>query len=263
MFETFLIHAWLAGLGISLMTGSLGCFIAWQRLSYFGDTVAHAAMLGVVLALLFGMNTTVGVVAIGVLIALIVSTMHDEYTLHADSVLGIAAHGALALALVILSLSRGITLDINGLLFGDILAVSKVDLLTIYGAAIIILGTIIMQWKPFMRFVIHADIAKVEGQNTARTRMLLMLLIALVVAISIKLVGILLITSLLIIPAASARFIASSPTQMAVFATIASVAAVTIGLIASLHADTPTGPSIILAALALLSISWVKARLSR
>lgn len=262
MFETFILHAWLAGLGISLMTGPLGCFIAWQRLSYFGDTVAHAAMLGVVIALLLGINTTVGVLAIGLLIAFVVSSMQNDHALHADSVLGIAAHASLALALVLLALSPSITLDINGLLFGDILAVSRLDLFAIYGCAAIVLVVIAMRWKPLLRFVVHPDIAQVEGQNTARTRLLLMVLIAMVVALSIKLVGILLITSLLILPAACARFITISPTQMAVMATIASVVAVTLGLIASLNADIPTGPSIILAALTLLGASWLKSRLS-
>jgi zinc transport system permease protein len=262
MFEPFIIFAWLAGVGISLMSAPLGCFIAWQRLAYFGDTVAHAALLGVVLSLLSGTPILLGLILIALLVAVIASQMHEHFALHTDSVLGISAHASLALALVILSLSD-ITIEIKGLLFGDILAVSSTDLLTIYSAAIAVMIALITRWKPLLRFVIHADIAKVERQNTQATKLLLMTLIALTVAISIKLVGILLITSLLIIPAAAARFLSKTPQQMIVLAIATSILAVTFGLIASLQFDTPTGPSIILAALALLCISTASYKMLR
>lgn len=252
MIDSFIIHAWLAGIGISLMSAPIGCFIAWQRLVYFGDTVAHAALLGVVLALVFSTSPLVGIIFMAVLIALLVSSLSDDFLLPSDTLLGILAHASLAAGLVILSQSPSITLDVNGLLFGDILAVSQRDLLIIFAVAAVSIAILILRWKALMRFVLHADIAQVEGVNTRRQRLLLMLMIALIVAVSIKLVGILLITSLLILPAASARLLAKSPSQMTILATIISMCAVTMGLAASLHFDTPTGPSIILSALGIL-----------
>ena len=250
--DPFLLTAWLAGIGIALMSAPIGCFIAWQRLVYFGDTVAHASLLGVVLALCFSAAPITGILGMAIIIALLVATFHHDYLLPSDTLLGIIAHGSLALGLVILSLSPAITIDVNGLLFGDILAASTHDLIIIFTAAFVALFIITTRWKQLMRFVLHADIAEVEGTNIRRCRLLLMLLIALMVAISIKLVGILLITSLLILPAASARLLARSPGQMIVIATLLSMLAVTIGLAASIHLDTPTGPSIILSALAVL-----------
>jgi len=261
MIDPFIFHAWLAGIGISLMSAPIGCFIAWQRLVYFGDTVAHAALLGVVLALSFSMMPIAGIVLMAVVVALLVASLQDDTLLPSDTLLGILAHASLALGLVILSQSPSITLDVNGLLFGDILAVSNMDLLVIFSVAFATLAIIVTRWKPLMRFVLHADIAQVEGVNTRNTRLLLMLMIALIVAVSIKLVGILLITSLLILPAASARLLARSPSQMTVYATIISMLAVTLGLAGSLHFDTPTGPSIILGALFMLVLlSVIKRR---
>ncbi len=251
MLDPFIATAWLAGLGIALMSAPIGCFIAWQRLVYFGDTVAHASLLGVVLALVMGTSPVAGIMLVAVIVALVVATFHHDYLLPSDTLLGIIAHASLALGLVILSQST-ITLDVNGLLFGDILAASRQDVAFIMTAAFASLTIIIHQWKALMRFVLHPDIAEVEGGNTRRTRLLLMLLIAVMVAISIKLVGILLITSLLILPAASARLLATSPGGMIVAAIAASMLSVTVGLFASLQWDTPTGPTIILSALALL-----------
>lgn len=247
--DPFIIHAWLAGIGISLMSAPMGCFIAWQRLVYFGDTVAHAALLGVVLALLFSASPFFGIIALAMMIALLIASCSDDFLLPSDTLLGILAHSSLALGLVILSQSPSITLNVSGLLFGDILAVSTQELGMIFGMAIITISILIAQWKPLMRFILHADIAQVEGVNTRRMRLLLMMMIALIVAVSIKLVGILLITSLLILPAAAARLFAQSPRQMVFYACITSIASVTFGLVASLRFDTPTGPSIILSAL--------------
>ncbi len=252
--DIFILHAWLAGIGISLMSAPIGCFIAWQRLVYFGDTVAHAALLGVVLALIFGASPLAGILFTALLIALLVASLSDDFFLPSDTLLGILAHASLAAGLVILARSPSITLDVNGLLFGDILAVNAADLWMIFAVAAASISIILLRWKALMRFVLHADIAQVEGVNTRHMRLLLMLMIALIVAVSIKLVGILLITSLLIVPAASARLLAKSPSQMTIYATIISMLAITLGLAASLHFDTPTGSTIILAAIALLVV---------
>jgi zinc transport system permease protein len=259
--DPFFLTAWLAGIGIALMSAPIGCFIAWQRLVYFGDTVAHAALLGVVLALSFNLLPVGGIVLMAVMIALLVAHLQDDFLLPADSLLGILSHASLALGVVILSLSPDITLDVNGLLFGDILAASHAQVGIIFTAALALLAIITLRWRALMRYVLHPDIAAVEGTNVHRIRLLLMLMIALTVAISIKLVGILLITSLLILPATSGRLLAHSPRQMIIWAVISSVAAVTLGLAASLHFDTPAGATIVLAALLiLLCVSCIKRR---
>lgn len=249
MVDIFLIKAVIAGIGVAMMTGPLGCFIAWQRLAYFGDTIAHAALLGVVLALLAGANIDVGIIAVASAITLGVVWLEREKRLASDTLLGMFAHGALALGLVLISLSHSITIDVGGLLFGDILAVSVYDIILIYIMGAATAGILFYYWRDLMRMVLHADIAEVEGVDTRRLRLVLMLVIALAVAVSIKIIGMLLITSLLIIPAAAARSFAATPTQMAILASVAGVLAVSGGLYASLQFDTPSGPSIILTAL--------------
>lgn len=252
--DPFIINAWLAGIGISLMSAPMGCFIAWQRLVYFGDAVGHAALLGVAIALLLGISPLAGILLIAAAVAVLVASLQRELLLPAETLLGIFAHGSLALALVTIALSPSISIDVNGLLFGDILAVREGDLRVIFGAALVTILILWRNWNHLIRYVLHADIAQVEGVNTKHMRLLVMTMIAAIVALSIKLVGILLITSLLILPAAAARMIARSPSQMAFASAAASMLAVTAGIGASLHFDTPTGPTIILAALALLVV---------
>jgi zinc transport system permease protein len=255
--EPFVLKALIAGIGVALMTGPLGCFVAWKRMAYFGDTIAHAALLGVASALLLQTNTQIGIIVVAAGITLLLFLIERRKQLAADTVLGLFAHGSLAIALVLIALSKSIVVDINGFLFGDILAVDNNDIMLIYGMAVVILGAIMHQWKNLIRMVIHADIAQVEGIKTERLKLLLMLAVALTVAVSIKIVGALLITSLLIIPAASMRYFASNPTQMAIGASIIGVLAVVVGLCISLRFDTPSGASVILAALALFVLAYV------
>ncbi len=255
--DPFILKALLAGIGVALMCGPLGCFVAWQRMAYFGDTIAHAALLGVVAALLLDWNPEYGIMLVSLLLAVLVARLERQKQLASDTLLGIAAHGALALGLVLLALSKTITLDINGLLFGDILAVSDSDIALIYMVTAAVLFIIATLWKKFLRMTIHADIAEVEGIDVRGLRLVLMLVVAAAVAVSIKIVGILLITSLLIIPAATARTFSTTPTQMACRAAVAGVIAVTLGLYGSLQFDTPSGPSIILAALAIFLLSII------
>lgn len=256
MLEPFILKAMIAGFGIALMTGPLGCFIAWQRLAYFGDTIAHAALLGVVLALIAQLDVSTGIIAVSLLLTFVIIRLQKEKRLASDTLLGIASHGALALGLVLLSLSKSVAIDVNGLLFGDILAVSNRDIGLIYALAAAVIVILIKSWGGLMRLTLHADIARVEGVRVERLRAVLMLVIALAVAASIKAVGILLVTSLLIIPAASMRYFSRTPTQMAVLAVLAGMVAVSGGLYASLTFDTPSGPSIILAALAIFVAAY-------
>ncbi|MDE3015863.1 MAG: metal ABC transporter permease [Pseudomonadota bacterium] len=255
--DPFIVNALLAGIGVALVTGPLGCFVAWQRLAYFGDSIAHAALLGVVLALLTHMDLSVGIIAVAVAVTLGVVWLEREKRLASDTLLGMFAHGALALALVLIALSPSITIDVNGLLFGDILAVSRQDITLIFAMAIVTGLLLALSWRDLLRLTVHADIARVEGVKVDRLRLLLMLTIALSVAVSIKIIGILLIVSLLIIPAAAARYFAKTPTQMAILASLAGMLAVCGGLAASLQFDTPSGPSIILAALAAFAVARI------
>jgi zinc transport system permease protein len=256
MLEDFFARALIAGVGLALVTGPLGCFIVWRRMSYFGDTMAHSALLGVALSLMLSVNITLGVFLVAAAVAGILLVLQRRATLSTDALLGILSHSALAIGLVVAFVS-GIRIDLMGFLFGDILAVSVTDIGIIYVGGTVILAVIALLWRPFLAATVNAELAEAEGMRPEVTRIVFMLLLASVIAIALKIVGVLLITAMLIIPPATARRLASSPEQMAVIAAIAGVTSIVGGLYASLHFDTPSGPSIVVAALALFIVAAV------
>ncbi len=264
MLDDFFVRAIIAGIGVAVVAGPLGCFIVWRRMAYFGDAMSHSALLGVALAILIDVNVMFGVVAVTTLIAFALLSLQRRPWLATDTLLGILAHGALSLGLVAVGLMAWLRLDLLSYLFGDILAVTVADLGWIYGGGAIVLAALCAIWRPLLAATVHEDLAKAEGIPTARVRLLFMVLIALVIALAMKLVGILLITALLIIPAAAARRFAATPEQMAVGAAIIGSMAVVLGLEASLMVDTPSGPSIVVAATVLFGLTLIPvARLSR
>ncbi|MBN9314836.1 MAG: metal ABC transporter permease [Devosia sp.] len=254
MLEDFFTRALIAGIGLALVTGPLGCFIVWRRMSYFGDTMAHSALLGVALSLVAQVNVTLGVFVIAAAVAGALLLLQRRNTLSTDALLGILSHSALAIGLVVAFLS-GIRVDLMGFLFGDILAVSVADIAVIWLGGAVILGALVLMWRPLLAATVNADIAEAEGMRPEVTRVILMLLLASVIAIAMKIVGVLLITALLIIPPATARRVSGTPELMAVVAAVAGAVAVTGGLFGSLRFDTPSGPSIVVAALVLFLVS--------
>ena len=258
MLDDFFARALIAGTGVALMAGPLGCFIIWRRMAYFGDTMAHSALLGVALALLLDVDLIVGVFAVAATISIALMFLQRRGMLSTDSLLGILAHSTLALGLVIVSLMAWVRVDLLGYLFGDILAVSRTDLIAIYAGGTAVLAALAAIWRSLLTATVNSEIAQAEGLHPERARLVFMLLMATVIAISMKIVGILLITSLLIIPAATARRFAASPEQMAVLASALGVVAVLLGLVGSLKLDTPSGPSIVVAALVLFLLSLLR-----
>jgi zinc transport system permease protein len=165
------------------------------------------------------------------------------------------AHSALSLGLVALSFLETVRIDLMGYLFGDILAVTPSDIGWIYGGGAVALLALAALWRPLLAITVHEELAQVEGVNVAATRLGFMLLVALVIAVTMKLVGILLVTSLLILPAAAARRFARSPEAMAAGGALVGAVAVCGGVGASLRWDVPTGPAIVLAASAMFLAS--------
>jgi len=255
MFEDFFTRAIFAGIGVALVAGPLGCFIVWRRLAYFGDTISHASLLGVALGILLDSNTTLIVFCVSGIIAIALLFMQTLTKVGIDSLLGIFSHAGLALGLLVLSFMTWIRVDIMGFLFGDILSVSISDLIIIYSGGSIVLAIILIIWRPFFAATVNPELAKGEGTNVRIIEFIFFLLIASVVAIAIKVVGVLLITSLLIIPAVTARRFSTSPEQMAIGASLIAVISVIGGLYGSLKLDTPSGPSIVVAAFCLFILS--------
>ncbi len=253
--EDFVWRALVAGLGVAVMAAPLGCFVVWRRMAYFGDTLSHAALLGVALGVVLNINPMAGVLvaALGVGMLLVVLQRQDGFA--SDTLLGILAHSTLALGVLVLALVESVRVDLFSYLFGDILAVFPADLYWIVGGAMLGLVALALLWRPLMAVTVQADLAHVEGVPVTLVRLAFVALLALVVAVAMRIVGILLITSLLVIPPATARSFARTPLQMALVATVVAALAVVLGLMASLTWDTPAGPSMVVASAALFLAS--------
>ena len=262
MLDDFFIRALIAGLGIAIVTGPLGCFVIWRRLSYFGDTLAHSALLGVTLAYTLEFNIAVSVFIISSLIALILIDLQKRTNLQGDALIGLLAHSSLAVGLVVIGFLTFIRFDIMGLLFGDILAVTINDIFIIWIGGPLILIILKLIWKPLFASTVNYELAEAEGLNPDRAKAIFTILMAGIIAISIKMVGLLLITGMLIIPAAMARNISSSPQMMVIYSVIGGLLSVTLGLLTSLEFNTASGPSIIAAALFLFILSLLKIKQS-
>jgi zinc transport system permease protein len=255
MIDDFFIRALIAGVGIALVTGPLGCFVIWRRLSFFGDTLSHAALLGVTFSISFDINISLSVFIVSSIVALILIRLQKNTNLAGDALLGLLAHSSLAIGLVVLGFLSFIRFDIMGLLFGDILSVTLSDLLIIWigGAVIILILSLI--WKPLFASTVNYEIAEAEGKKKKKYNILFTILMAAIIAISIKMVGLLLITGMMIIPAAAARNLSNSPKQMVIISIIFGLLSVLIGLYASLEINTPSGPSIITTSLLFFILS--------
>ena len=230
--------------------GPLGAFVVWGRMAYFGEALAHSAILGVALGLAVGLDPTWPVLIVAAIVALLLSALQQGRGLSTDTLLGIVAQGTLALGLVVLAFLRNVRVDLLGYLFGDVLAVTPEDIVFIWGAAVLAIAVLMRIWRPLLSALVHAELAQVEGVAVGRVRVAFMLLIALLVAIALKIVGLLPITALLIIPAATARAFSRTPENMALIAAAIGALSVFLGLWGSLVWDTPSGPSIVVAALA-------------
>ncbi|MFY0613551.1 MAG: metal ABC transporter permease [Hyphomicrobiaceae bacterium] len=255
MLDDFFTRAVVAGVGVALVAGPLGCFIVWRRLAYFGDTLSHSALLGVALAFLFEVNITLAVFLVSATVSIALLLLQRRATLSSDALLGLLSHSTLALGLVVLAFMTWIRIDLMGFLFGDILAVSQFDIAIIWAGGAFVIAILAMIWRPLFAGTVSLELAEAEGMRPERANFIFTLLLATVIAISMKIVGVLLITAMLLIPAATARRFASGPEQMAVIAALIGVIAVIGGLFGSLEWDTPTGPSIVVAALLLFVLS--------
>lgn len=253
--EPFFLRALAAAAGLAIVAAPLGCIIVWRRMAYVGETLAQSSLLGVALGLALGIDLTLAVVIAAVATAVILIAFGRQKLLALDSVLGLMHHAALALGVVAIAVLKGPSIDLMSYLFGDVFAVTTVDLLWVYLGGAVVLALTLQLWRPLVRLSLHEDLATAEGIHPSIPRALFDILLAITIAVAMKIVGILLVMAFLIVPAVAARPLASTPERMAIIAVAIGVASVFAGLALSLYTDAPGGPSIVLAMCAAAIVS--------
>jgi zinc transport system permease protein len=257
--DDFLFRALLAGLGVAIVAGPYGCFVVWRRMAYFGETLAHTALFGVALGLFFDLDLIYGMIAAVVVAALVLGLAQRDKRLGSDAILGILASVTLAGGVIVVSASSS-RIDFMAYLFGDILTAQVADVAAIYGAAGAALAILAWLWRPMLAATLHDELARIDGVAVDAINLALMLLLALVIAVSGRVVGILLVVALLVIPAAAARRFARTPEAMAGLAALIGVLSVAGGLWGSFRWDLPTGPSMVAAAGIICLAAWLVPR---
>lgn len=258
----FILYALVAGLALAVVAGPLGSFVVWRKMAYFGDTLSHASLLGVALGFVLKINLTLAIIICCILVAILLVSLQRKQPLASDTLLGILAHSTLSLGLVVLSFMPDVKVNLMDYLFGDILTIMASDLYWIVGGSSFVLLLIILLWQQLLSITVHEELAAVEGLPVTAIRLALMLMVAIVIAVAMKIVGVLLIASLLVIPPATARFHTTSPEQMAISASILGMLSICLGLTFSYYSNAPTGPAIVLSTAMLFIVSFIFRRKS-
>lgn len=246
MLEPFFVRAIVAGLALAVVAAPLGCFVIWQRMAYFGETVAQASLIGVALSLALRLDITLGVVVIAVVVAFLLLWFGRQQVVALDSILGLLHHAALATGVIAMSLLKGPPVDLVGFLFGDVFAVTTGDIAWIAGGGAVVLAVVAWLWQPLLRLAVHEDLAAAEGIDRRRVRAIFTILLAVTIAVAMKIVGVLLVMAFLVVPAVAARPLAGTPERMVLLTAAVAAASVVLGLSLSATFDSPGGPSIVI-----------------
>ena len=258
--DPFVLRALAAGTGLAVVAAPLGCIVVWRRMAYVGETLAQASLLGVALGLALHINLTLAVIFAAVAAALILIAAGQQKLLALDSTLGLMHHAALALAVISIALLKGPSIDLMSYLFGDIFAVTTADIYWIFFGGAAVLALTLWLWRPLVRLSLHEDLATAEGVDPVLSRGLFDIMLAVTIAVAMKIVGILLVMAFLIVPAVAARPLADTPDRMALIAALVAVTAVFAGIFLSSQFDTPGGPSIVLVMTVLAAFSLLAGR---
>ena len=237
--------AFYAGIALAIVAGPLGCFVVWRRMAYFGDGLSHSALLGVALGMAASLQTELAILLVGLVFVSLLFLLQRRRLLASDTLLGILAHATLALGLLAMTLMGADTHDVHEFLIGSLNAITTEQAVYIILGSASALLVLLRFWSGLVLMTVNEDLAQAEGVAVRRYEAVLMIIMALIVSVAIQLVGILLITSLLIIPAACARLLARTPEHMAIGAAIIGSICVSIGYLIALQSTLAPGPLIV------------------
>ncbi len=256
--EPFVLQALAIALGVAIIAGSLGCFVIWRKMSYYSDALSHSALLGVAIGIALGVGITGGLLILILIFSVVLFLLERNGLLGNDTILGLLSHLSLALGVVILGLLDVPSVDLLHYLFGDLLSSNSNDLLWVYMVAALVLTSLVLFWQPLLLLTLNQDLAKAEGVSVNLYHIGFIGLIALSVAVCVQTVGVLLMTALLIMPAAIARIWSSSAKQMFVLSIGFAMFSAIAGLALSIFYDVVSAPAIVLVLGVLFFVSQVK-----
>jgi zinc transport system permease protein len=263
LLDDFVLRASLAGFIMVVIAAPMGCLMVWQRLAFLSDTLGHAAVLGVGVGLLLQVQPIFGVLAVALVIVFSLSRVGNFDSALSETTLAIISHTGLAGGIILVGILPGPGVNLEAILFGDLLATSKSDLLSLLLTTSLLVVLLLRNWRAFVAVSVSREIAQAEGVEVRRVQLLMYVMIALLVAVMMKVMGVLLIAAMLVIPTSSARLFSRSPEQMVLISGFYGLAALAGGMASSFHFDWQTGPAIVLSATLLLLLTLVVARFVR
>lgn len=255
--DDFLVRSMLAGVIMVVIAAPMGCLMVWQRLAFLGDTLGHAAVLGVGIGLMLQVKPIFGVMLIVIVLVVSLSRVSSFNNALTETTLAIISHTGLAAGIILLGFIPDRNINLEAILFGDLLAISIGDLKVLLITTMVLLACLIGQWRSFVAVSVSREIAQAEGIEVRKAQFSMYAMIALLVAIMIKVMGVLLIAAMLVIPTTSARLFSRGPEQMVVISGIFGLGALFGGLAGSYQFDWQTGPSIVVCATLLLLVSLI------
>ncbi len=253
---SFFIYIFVASFFMACLTSPLAVLTSWFRLPWLSETLAHAAMLGVAIALVFSVSPLLTLIPVALSLALFIFFFTQKKQDDMGQILAILSHGCLALGVVV-AFSVSSSVDLESWLFGQILVVNQKDILWLAILAALSWSFLIFYWKPILLTALHEDLAQIEGIDIQKIKLAIFVLLALLISFVIQYVGILLVASLLVFPSSIARLYSFSPKVFVLFTSLITIIASMMGDIVAIMFNWPFGPAIVVLMFALWIISWL------
>ena len=261
--DDFLWRSTAAGLIMVAVAAPMGCLMVWQRLAFLGDTLGHAAVLGVGLSLMSNAMPIVGVLGVALVIVFALGRVGETNAAYSETALAIISHTGLAGGIILTGMLPAGSANLESILFGDLLATSRADLGVLLGTTLVLMVLLLRHWRDFVALSVSREIAQAEGIEVRRVQAMMYIMIALMVAVMMKVMGVLLIAAMLVIPTTSARLFSSSPEQMVAISALYGLGSLAGGIAGSYRFDWQTGPAIVVCAAALLLSTLLLRRVFR
>ncbi|MFT7086926.1 MAG: zinc transport system permease protein [Rickettsiales bacterium] len=244
MFEPLFIKALIAGIGVAIALAPIGVFVLWKKMAYFSDAISHSAIFGLAIATIIAVSPMYGIVLCAVIFCFLMFIIGKQNLYSIDSIIGITSATLLSIGMILLAFFPS-EIELEEYLFGDLLNLENYQITIIYAAAALVVLAISLWFKKLLLSTINPDLAKISGIKTENLELKFLLLTAIIVACLVKIVGIFLITSMMILPAAIGRNFSKTPTHMIFLSLAFAIFSIVGGLFFAVFFNLPSSPAII------------------